>query len=112
MIDEIAHSEFKAYTMLRSSRTRAVESPDPQIITVSQETILASQANLAGPSSFELALDRPRILIQEQAFPLILRLSDKHIGTISSSAPEIQLKSCLVQLLAGMFVRGTGNTED
>ena len=112
LIDESSRSEIKASTILKFSNTRAVETPDPRPVTTVQEKVLAGQGNINGLSSFELALDSPQVLIQEKVFPLILRPSEKRWRTMSFPLPEVQLKSCLVQLLVSTSIQGVNNTHD
>ena len=112
LIDENSQSEIKASTMLEFSKTRAVEAPDPQVITTVQEKILAGQDSILGSSNFELALDSPQIVIQEQPFPLTLRLLNEHSRTISSPSTIVLLKSYLVQLLANTAIESENNTQN
>ena len=112
LVDENSQSEIKASAMLEFSKTREVEVPDPQITTTVQEQLLASQDSIIGPSSFRLALDSPQIIIQEQSFPLMLRLSHEHSRTTSSPQSAVLLKSCLMQLLANTAIQSENNTQN
>lgn len=112
LIDENSQSEIRASSLLEFSKTREVDVPDPQIITIVQKKLLASQDSILGPSSFGLALDSPQVIIQEQPFPLMLSLSHEHSRTTSSPLLTVLLKSCLVQLLANTAIQSENNTQN
>ncbi len=112
LIEENYHHEIKASTTLEFSKTREFEAPDPQIITIVQEKLLASQDSTLAPLRFNLTLDSPQVIIQEQPFPLMLQLSHGNSRTTSSPPTTVLFRSYLVQLLENTAIQSTNNTQD
>ena len=78
------------------------------MMTTTQVELLALQHNV---TSIKLALDSPKIIIQESPFRLLLRLLDEMvIGTVSKP-PVIRLTSCLLLILEQTVTRSQSNIE-
>ena len=112
LIDEYSDSEIKASKILQFSKTREVETPEPQIITIVQEKIIDRQDMILNLSSFKIALDIPKVIVQGQAFPLRLRLLHEKSHSTSSPPPMVLLNSSEIQLLENTFIQSENKTKD
>jgi len=115
LVDGFTNSEIKATTKIEFSPTREAEVSDPQIFTTFSKNILANPDRYMNPSSLRLALDSPQVLIQDQDFPLRLRLLHKtarSVYSVHSVPPTVLLRCCLVQLLENTFIQSEKSTRD
>lgn len=88
------------------SQTREIATPDPEIATIIQDICFPNESI----PRLRLAINCPRVIIQEQAFPIDLRLYQETFAKISSP-PRILLKSALMKVLENTSVQSASDTE-
>ena len=106
--DEISRKEITATAPLTFSPTRVIETPEVDMMTTAQVEFLALQQN---KTSIKLALDSPKIIVQENPFRLVLRLLNETVVGTVSKPPAIRLTSCLLLILEQTVTQSQSNIE-
>lgn len=106
--DDTSGDDISSTLPLTFSRVRASDIPkaDEQPMVLWQE--LSDQGR---QMSVELAVDFPKSLVQEKAFPLTLRHSGEALNPAARGAPTLHLASCCLQLLEQTNLRIPPNKE-
>ena len=112
LTDKNSHSEIRATYPIGFTKTREAETPDPQIITSIQELLIANQETTADQSGLKLALDSPMVIVQEQTFPLKLRLLQDEPHSTPFPPPTVLLRHILVQILETTLIQSDRDTEE
>ena len=100
LIGEDSRKSLSASTPLSFSKTRSIQTPDPRITTVLPEIKLGERTHVP------IVLNISQVIVQEQAFHLVLRRQEgSDIAPPASATMEI--KSCRVLLIATTSIQST-----
>ena len=98
--------EITSSTPMRFSKTRALDTPDPEVITLAEERTLPLPLTRSFQTTFALAMFCPQVIIQEQPLCLRVRLWRELDPDYDIPAPRIQLKHFAATLVTYTSVKG------
>lgn len=110
--DKDLQQEIKAETMINFSTTRAIKTPDPETITLNKEISCDNIASTSQPPNIRITLETPRVVVQEEAFPLVLRFAHHRRSTNTMSSLGVYVLSCVAQLHVKTAVRCGEDARD
>ena len=112
LVDKNSQREIKATTLLDFSPTRTVDVPDPQTVSIVRKQLFASEYGGECLEIYKLALDGPQTVVQEQPFPITLRLEDEHSQATYTTLPTLSMNKCVVELLATTVIQDRNKSQD
>ncbi len=95
-------TQAKACKVLEFTKLRAFERSDPQILATDRFLYLKSISSAQRPVYLHFSLDSPQIVIQGQAFPVLLRRSSEGF-----TSADLCLRSCIIQLMVNTSINSS-----